>query len=193
MINARLATLMMVLALPAQQVLADGLQTDLPSDQRMVVLPYDESDIYTINTRVGYQTSLVLGRDEEVETISVGDRSLWQIIPSGQRLFIRPMVENLSTNMTIVTNRRSYHFDLKSLAEDSEESPVYVARFHYPDAAAPSNSRSHTTLETASAPAGFSPEYQTLPHTPTVNYNYTYTGEDSAAPQQVFDDVQNTF
>jgi len=76
-------------------------------DSRIKLLPYDESDVYTITTRPGYQTNVVFGRGEEIQTISVGDRSFWQLIPAGNRLFIRPMNEDVSTNMTILTNRHS--------------------------------------------------------------------------------------
>ncbi|MFO0389645.1 MAG: TrbG/VirB9 family P-type conjugative transfer protein [Alphaproteobacteria bacterium] len=116
-------------------------QTDdsmmFPADSRMRILPYDESDVYTIPTKYGYQTSIVFGSDEQIETISMGDRSLWQIIPSGNRIFIRPMLDDVITNMTVITNKRSYQFDIKSVSEDSKNTNIiYVAKFVYPDQAA---------------------------------------------------------
>src|SRR5690606_16844710 len=68
-----------------------------------------------------------------IETISVGDRSLWQIIPANNRLFIRPMQKGITTNMTLLTNKRAYQFDLKSLGEgDKNDNVVYVVKFLYP-------------------------------------------------------------
>ena len=105
-----------------------------PADSRIRVLPYDESDVYTIPTKYGYQTSIVFAPDEQIETISMGDRSLWQIIPSGNRIFIRPMLDDVITNMTVITNKRSYQFDIKSVGEDSKNTNIiYVAKFLYPD------------------------------------------------------------
>ncbi|MGE0754868.1 MAG: TrbG/VirB9 family P-type conjugative transfer protein [Alphaproteobacteria bacterium] len=105
-----------------------------PTDSRIKMLPYDESDIYTITTKYGYQTSIVFDPHEEIYTISMGDRSLWQIIPSGNRLFIRPMDVDVITNMTIITSKRSYNFDLKSVEEESPNSSIiYVAKFVYPE------------------------------------------------------------
>jgi len=103
------------------------------SDSRIKLLQYDESDVYTITTRYGYQTNIVFGQGEDIQTISVGDRSLWQLIPSGNRLFIRPMEYGAETNMTLITNKHSYQFDLKSLAEGKQKGNLYVARFVYPE------------------------------------------------------------
>lgn len=105
----------------------------MPCDKRIKMLLYDEADVYTITTRYGYQTNIVFAPQEEIETISVGDRSLWQIIPSGNRMFIRPMEEDVLTNMTVLTNKHSYQFDLKSVSPDKTVGNIYVAQFVYPD------------------------------------------------------------
>ena len=105
----------------------------MPSDARIKLLMYDETDVYTINTRYGYQTNIVFAPNEEIETISVGDRSVWQIIPAGNRLFIRPMDENITTNMTIITNKHSYQFDLNSVSAEKAKGNIYVAKFVYKD------------------------------------------------------------
>ncbi len=120
-------------AAPAPLQAFDG-EPLLPSDSRIKLLPYDEADIYTITTKFGYQTNIVFESQEEIQTISMGDRSLWQIIPTGHRLFIRPMMDGVTTNMTIITNRRSYQFDLKSIDSDSKNTDIiYVAKFVYGD------------------------------------------------------------
>src|SRR5690349_19344959 len=112
---------------------ADDVDAPLPSDERIKLLAYDESDVYTITTRYGYQTNIVFGPSEEIETISVGDHSMWQIIPSGNRLFIRPMEEDVTTNMTVLTSKHSYQFDLKSVPGDKTAGNIYVAMFVYKD------------------------------------------------------------
>lgn len=103
------------------------------SDQRIKQLAYNEGDVYTITTKYGYQTNIVFSAKEDIETISVGDKSVWQIIPSGNRIFIRPMEEDVITNMTVLTNKHSYQFDLKSLGPAQSEGNIYVATFVYPD------------------------------------------------------------
>lgn len=192
---------------------------DLPSDSRIKMLMYDETDVYTLNTRYGYQTNVVFGPEEEIQTISVGDRSLWQIIPAGNRLFIRPLEEDSTTNMTIITSRHSYQFDLKSAGPDNKEATiVYVAKFVYPakkkpvaDAMMMAPPPAH--VETAPPPVVLSQEGTTTPPAPVavaptpapvaaapesqpplkMNYSYTYSGADLLAPLQVYDDGRSTY
>jgi type IV secretion system protein VirB9 len=193
---------------------------DSASYRRMLTLEYSADDIYSIPTKCGYQTSIVFDSDEEIETISVGDRSTWQIIPAGSRLFIRPLVEGIATNMTVLTNQRSYQFDIKS-ARGKKGPVVYVAKFTYkPETPAPTAA----PFESASAPAitqlpFTSPTAKTTPAfvpppmpasdprpsgprppahvgitTPeNPNYNYTYAGPDDLAPLRVYDDGSATY
>ena len=128
-----LAGLFLITAAAAGIAHAEGPEPMLPSDTRIKMLTYDESDIYTITAKYGYQTNIVFGKGEEIQTLSLGDRSLWQLIPSGNRLFIRPMEYGMQTNMTLLTNKHSYQFDIKSVADEKSGGNIYVARFVYPD------------------------------------------------------------
>lgn len=181
---------------------AQAAEPDMPVDSRIKLLPYDESDIYAIPTKYGYQTSIVFALGEEVATISVGDRTLWQIIPSGNRLFIRPMQENVTTNMTVLTDKRSYQFDLTSVGvEDKNTDIVYVAKFVYPDnkrRAAPPPFMPPMAPPPAAMPAPPMPAVAPMmppaaAAPPAPNYNYTYSGPDTLAPLQVFDNGKATF
>ena len=59
---------------------------------------------------------------EEVNSIHVGDSARWKIEPAItgygaseiQHLVIKPLDNNLKTNLLVTTNRRSYHMNLKS-------------------------------------------------------------------------------
>src|SRR5690606_34117983 len=135
----------------------------------------------------------------EIETISMGDRSLWQIIPSGHRLFIRPMDDGVTTNMTVLTNKHSYQFDLKSLTSE-ETDMVYVARFIYPDTRKERPAPPMVMKSPPPPPQHMPPPMvMQVPEGPGVtqpvhpNYNYTYSGPDELAPLQVYDDGRSTF
>ncbi len=185
---------------------------DLPVDERIKMLIYDEADVYTITTRYGYQTNIVFSPSEEIQTISVGDRSLWQIIPAGNRLFIRPMAEGVTTNMTVLSTRRSYQFDLKSLSPDDTAGNIYVARFVYPDEQPMQRPRPPVVMEPPPAEImgpSFPPPVVMGPPAPppastaapiaepvrpvNPNYNYSYVGTDELAPIQVYDDGVSTY
>ncbi len=111
---------------------------DVPitADSRIKTLVFNENEVYSVTTHYGYQANIEFGRNENIEAVSVGDRVGWQIVPAGRRLFIRAMEENAHTNMTIVTNKRAYQFDLHSSASNAvfgSEELTYVLRFYYPD------------------------------------------------------------
>ena len=107
------------------------------TDSRIKTFVYNANEVFAITTHYGYQSNIEFGPKEQIDTISVGDRVSWQIIPTGNRLFIRAIDENSRTNMTVVTNLRAYQFDLRSSSADAvfgSEELTYVVRFYYPDA-----------------------------------------------------------
>jgi type IV secretion system protein VirB9 len=61
------------------------------------------------------------------------------LTPAGKRLFIRPLEIDAHTNMTIITNRRIYHFDIRSdeFTGKADEDLVYTVRFFYPQIGQP--------------------------------------------------------
>lgn len=176
---------------------ANDMNSEMPSDSRIKLLPYNEGDVYTITSKYGYQSNIVFDKNETIETISVGDRSLWQIIPSGHRLFVRPMVEDVITNMTVITTKRSYQFDLKAASMDNKDAEIiYVAQFVYPD---DRKRRDPPPMPVAMPGKPLGPPPHMPPPIPMPspaegpNYNYTYSGPDILAPLQVFDNGQTTF
>ncbi len=107
----------------------------ITSDSRIKTFVYNPNEVFGVTTHYGYQSNIEFGPKEVIDTISVGDRVAWQIIPAGGRLFIRAMEENARTNMTVVTNFRAYQFDLRSSTADAvfgSEQLTYVVRFYYP-------------------------------------------------------------
>ncbi len=108
--------------------------TPVPSDSRIKTYVYNDNDVYRVLTHFGYQMNIQLADDEEIETISLGDRSGWQVTPAGNRVFIRAMMDESHTNMTIITDRRSYQFDLYSAEPGKQgwDELVYVVKFFYP-------------------------------------------------------------
>lgn len=160
------------------------------SDSRVKTFVYNENEVYTLLTQYGYQTNIEFAKNEEIQTISVGDRVAWQIIPAGQRLFIQTLQDNAHTNLTVVTDKHAYQFDLRSMDvdENNQDRLVYVARFYYPDenwekpspVAAPEALVEHSSVSQSTAEGDY-------------NFNYSYTGPDSIAPIRIFDDGASTY
>ena len=104
------------------------------SDSRIKTFVYNENDVYTLTTHYGYQSNIEFAKNERIETVSLGDRVAWQIVPAGRRLFVRPQEEGVTTNMTVITNKRAYQFDLRAEAGQLKPNAqlAYVVRFYYP-------------------------------------------------------------
>ncbi len=109
---------------------------DLPitRDTRIKTYIYNKNEVYLLVLHFGYQSHIEFAQGESVQTISVGDTFAWKITPMSNRIFIRPLEKNIKTNMTIITNKRTYQFDLvaKELEEGEEEDLVYQVKFFYP-------------------------------------------------------------
>jgi type IV secretion system protein VirB9 len=163
-------------------------QRPVITDSRVKTLVYNENDVYSVLTHYGYQSNIEFHPKERIQTVVLGDRVNWQVIPAGRRLFIRPLEESLHTNMTVVTSERSYQFDLRSNAGGNlkgDEELVYVVRFYYPE-----DDQKYLPAVYAS---GVAPSYAApMIAAPTVNYRYSFTGPDGLAPSKIFDDGQTT-
>lgn len=116
---------------------AKAFDEDLPitKDSRIKTYIYNPSEVFLLVLHYGYQSHIEFAQGETVETISLGDSYAWKITPLGHRLFIKPLESNIKTNMTIITNRRAYQFDLvsKDLEPGKEKELVYQIKFFYPN------------------------------------------------------------
>jgi type IV secretion system protein VirB9 len=124
------------------------------TDNRIKTFVYNPNEVYTVVINYGYQTNIEFSKGEEVETLSIGDTYSWKITPVGRRLFIKPLEEDVNTNMTVVTNKRTYQFDVVSKSmepNDVDMELAYVVKFYYPEVT--KNKRNNTRYKVES-PAG---------------------------------------
>lgn len=115
---------------------ARGATDDIPltTDSRIKTYIYSPNEVYLLVLHYGFQSHIEFSKGETIDTITLGDTFAWKITPLENRLFIKPMEKNIRTNMTIITNKRTYQFDLvaKELEDGDEKDLVYVIRFYYP-------------------------------------------------------------
>ena len=106
----------------------------LTTDSRIKTYVYSPNEVFLLVLHYGFQSHIEFGKNESIETITLGDSFAWKITPLDNRLFIKPMERNIRTNMTIITNKKTYQFDLvaKELESGDEKDLVYVVRFQYP-------------------------------------------------------------
>ncbi len=107
----------------------------LATDRRIKTYVYNENEVYLLLVKSGFQSSIEFEKGEEVKTLSLGDAYSWNLTPIANRLFVKPLEEDIRTNMTVITNKRTYQFDVVSQAahEDEFDQDIsYVVRFYFP-------------------------------------------------------------
>jgi type IV secretion system protein VirB9 len=162
----------------------------IATDSRIRTFVYNENEVFPVTTHFGYQSYISFAKGEEIQVISLGDAFPWQVTPMDNRLFIKPIDAYSHTNMTVVTDKHTYQFDLQSKLPPKEIDAdlTYVVRFYYPD-----NSFDRVRLEggegNIEAPSLEMPMTQGKQY----NFNYTMVGPDGIAPVKVFDDGQTTY
>lgn len=107
----------------------------ITTDSRIKTYVFSENEVYKLTVYFGYQSNIEFAKNEEIQTVSMGDSFAWQVTPMGRRLFIKPLEKFGHTNMTVITNKRSYQFDVVAKEYDlkNKDELVYVIRFFYPD------------------------------------------------------------
>jgi len=104
----------------------------LGSDGRIQHVMYNPNEVYEIKATYGYQTTIEFSEQETIQVASIGDSIAWQVIPVQHRLFLKPVEQNPKTNLTVVTNKRSYYFNLSTVSPNLISDMVYLVRFEYP-------------------------------------------------------------
>ena len=77
------------------------------------------------------QATIRFGDDELIENVAIGDSNAWQVTPNKRAnlLFVKPLADRATTNMTVVTDARTYLFQL---SPGSVGDAPYTVRFRYP-------------------------------------------------------------
>lgn len=103
-------------------------------DPRLQTIEYRNNQVVTLEVAPGYQLSVEFAPDERIESVGLGDSIAWMVSPTkrGNHLFIKAAQPGVSTNMTVVTDIRTYTFDLHPLPGPSE-TMAYTVRFSYPE------------------------------------------------------------
>lgn len=176
---------------PALLILALAAEPALAEDQRLVERAYDPAQVVRIEGRTNIQATIAFGESELIENVAIGDSTTWQVTPNKRAnlLFVKPLESRAATNMTVVTNRHTYLFDL--VASPSAK-PLYVLRFTYPqdakDAQAATVASGPNDLEMAAVSDPYA-----VKDPAKLNFAWTSKGERKLIPSRIYDDGDATF
>lgn len=157
------------------------------TDPRLASRRYNANEVVRLEGKTGVQAAIAFADDEHIENVAIGDSASWQVTPNkrANMLFVKPLSANARTNMTVVTDKRSYVFDL---AASPAARPVYVLRFTYP-AEPKSAAQPALALNGAEALAMAKPPVDPA----ALNFAWGVKGKPTLLPQRVYDDGDSTF
>jgi type IV secretion system protein VirB9 len=146
-----------------------------PADPHIQSILYVPDEVVMLTGAIGWQIMVEFGADERIENVSIGDALAWQVTPNKRAriLFLKPLLRNAATNMTVVTDRRRYAFQLQT-GQRSPRTP-WVVRFEYPP----------EVVEAFEDPPLTTPVVS--------NLAYTVAGHADIAPLRVWDDGTMTY
>ena len=156
------------------------------ADGRIRTEAYSPNQIVRVVGKAGIQSTIEFADDERIENVAVGDSAAWQITPNHRAslLFIKPLTAHSRTNMTVVTDRRTYMFDL--VAGDKATTPLYALKFSYPfDKSAAVNKLVEQAAATPPAPL---PAASAVMTADKLHFDWNKKGTDKLLPSRVFDD-----
>ncbi len=146
-----------------------------PVDPHIQSILYSPDEVVLLRGALGWQIMLEFGPDERIENVSIGDALAWQVTPNkkARNLFLKPLIKNASTNMTVVTDKRRYSFSLET--RPRQRTTPWVVRFEYP----------REIVEAIEEPL--------LPPPRPLNFAYTLAGDATLRPARVWDDGLMTY
>ena len=174
------------------------LPHQIGNDAHVQGFDYAPLQVYQVATRVG-KTTLITLEDGEVVNgdnsgFGLGDSKAWKVAMKGNNIFIKPAGDFPDTNMVIVTNKRTYAFEL--VTANGKRPTSYIVKFSYPDTNKALNDEAARLLQASAAKqAGINAKVGAIQ--PLVeNYNYQMLSNKASlvlAPTRLHDDGRFTY
>lgn len=144
-------------------------------DPHIQSILFAPDEVVLLKGALGWQIMLEFGPDERIENVSIGDALAWQVTPNKRAhiLFLKPLIKNAATNMTVVTTERRYAFALETTAR--YRTTPWVVHFDYP----------RDVVEAIEEPPP--------PPPPVLNFGYAMAGDAELQPARVWDDGLMTY
>lgn len=182
----RAETALLFACIGAPAIAANAASNPPPGqvDFRVRSAEYKADEVYRLHGFVGYQIDLEFEPGETFIGLGAGDVEGLSFAGQDNHLFLKPKASRVATNLTVLTNRRHYHFDYSSAAlrpRADDVDVIYALRFTYP----PEEKKAASALELESRLHAAA-----LRH--PVNIDYWYCGRPSIRPTAASDDGVHT-
>lgn len=170
------------------------LASPASADNRVRSVLFVPNHVIGFVGKPGFQSSIRFGDDERIENVAVGDSATWQVTPNkrGNYLFIKPTIAGARSNLMVVTDQRTYLFDLSA---PRGAQPIYALTFDYPAYPAPGSVQPPPPPPTAETAPVRQATLTLLPapQPARLNFGWTTTGAKSLRPTRVFSDPASVY
>ncbi len=176
----------LVVLVNAVAISAAYAQSTLPTDSqdhRIRQLLFVPDQVVRLRGWVGYHIDLEFEPGETFSRLGGGDLAALTYDSVGNHLVLKPKAAAVSTNLTVITNRRTYVIDytvLPGRPDPMNDELVYSLRFNYPPS--PTSKAAETVTDKLAAD----------PVARFQNMNYWYCGESTLQPVAALDDGVHT-
>ena len=154
------------------------------SDARIRTLLYAPGQVIRLHGWVGYHVDVVFEPGESLVTVGGGDLEALTYGSVDNHFFLKPRAAPVRTNLTVVTNRRTYVLDYTVSAgvpDIHSDDVVYSLRFTYPVAVnGPTNTQR------------VADDFAAVSEHSIRNFDYWYCGESGLQPVAASDDGVHT-
>lgn len=186
-----------LLASAVQISSAEMVATPLRGDSRLVEFSYDQDNTYLVLAKPKAVTHIQFAADEVIQSVAAGDTANWEFTPTRNRknLFIKPRFDDQETSLTVITDKRSYQFVLRSTGDGKKwyqrVSWIYsrdlVLTVEDADASDAPAAAAAVAASAAKQPTNAEVEPSSL------HFGYQISGDAAFRPRVVFDDGKFTY
>lgn len=160
---------------------AEKTPKSVVTDKRLKQVTYDPMEVYTVSGRDFTSTTIAFDPSEVIQTVTIGDSIAWQVITDVDRLYVKPVEDNATTNLSVRTDKRTYYFELRPARSNNDI--TYLVQFRYPDSESVAYKNTDGSLLSSK---NFDPA--------NLNLDYEVSGkEELFGLKRVFDDGQFTY
>ena len=155
----------------SNNALAEAVPKGTRFDNRIKNVVYNPDNVTRINVAPGITSLIQFSASEYVNDdrggAALGDPTAWRVNVRGNNVWLRPAAPEPDTNLTIITNKRTYLFNLVSVKDPNLAS--WSVRFTYPEP--------KSTKKTSGKPC----------QGKIQNYRYFAKGDTAIMPIEVWD------
>ena len=157
---------------------------------------YHTNGIYYYEGFYMNPTYIEFAATEKINTVYIPKPDAWAIKTTKNRLFLTPISEDADTTMTVMTNFRTYFFELHARTPSGpfDDDITFFVKFRYPSGMDDKKSSQQSSGSGNNSIIQYVVQKgPDLSKAENFNFNYTVSGDYAITPIKIFDDGQFTY